>query len=119
MIQQLADQLGFDEENAQRIRLSVEEMLTDRIDNAFEENGVIRMEVLLMAQWMRLRFTDTGRKYSLESEDASISARIILANVDIYSSGEDETGKTEYCLDYQYLNDFNVKDYLMKYRDRA
>ncbi|MBR3397095.1 MAG: AMP-binding protein [Lachnospiraceae bacterium] len=119
MIQQLADQLGFDEENAERIRLSVEEMLTDRIDNAFEENGVIRMEVLLMAQWMRLRFTDTGRKYSLESEDASISARIILANVDIYSSGEDETGKTEYCLDYQYLNDFNVKDYLMKYRDRA
>ena len=119
MIQQLADQLGFDEENAERIRLSVEEMLTDRIDNAFEENGVIRMEVLLMAQWMRLRFTDTGRKYSLESEDASISARIILANVDIYSSGEDESGKTEYCLDYQYLNDFNVKDYLMKYRERA
>lgn len=119
MIQQLSDQLGFDEENAERIRLSVEEMLTDRIDNAFEENGEIRMEVLLMPQWMRLRFTDTGRKYSLESEDASISARIILANVDIYSSGEDENGKTEYCLDYQYINDFNVKDYLMKYRERA
>ena len=99
------------------IRLSVEEMLTDRISNAFEENGEIRMEVLLMPQWMRLRFTDTGRKYLLESEDASISAKIILANVDSYSTGESEAGETEYCLDYLYNDDFNVKDYLMRYKE--
>ena len=117
MIQQLADQLGFDEEKAGMIRLSVEEMLTDRINNAFDENGVIRIEVLLMQQWMRLRFTDTGRKYSLESEDASISAKIILANVDSYASGETKTGETEYDLDYQYSSDFNVKDYLLKYKE--
>ena len=116
MIQQLAEQLHFDEEKAGQIRLSVEEMLTDRIDNAFEENGEIRMEVLLMPQWMRLRFTDTGRKYSLESEDASISARIILANVDSYASGENADGETEYCLDYTYNDDFSVKDYLMRYK---
>ena len=118
MIQQLADQIGFDEEKAENIRLSVEEMLTDRIDNAFEENGVIRLEVLLMPQWLRLRFTDTGRKYSLESEDASISARIILANVDAYSSGENAAGETQYCLDYQYSEDFNVKAYLMRYKEK-
>ena len=93
-------------------------MLTDRINNAFEENGEIRMEVLLMPQWMRLRFTDTGRKYSLEAEDASISARIILANVDAYASGENEKGETQYSLDYQYDDDFNVKDYLMRYKEK-
>ena len=117
MIAQLAGQLGFDDEKVESIRLSVEEMLTDRIDNAFDENGEIRMEVLLMPQWMRLRFTDTGRKYSLESENASISARIILANVDSYASGESASGETEYCLDYQYNDDFNVKDYLMRFKE--
>ena len=117
LVSQLADQLGFDPEKTENIRLSVEEMLTDRIDNAFDENGVIRMEALLMPQWLRLRFTDTGRKYSLESEDASISARIILANVDSYASGENSEGETEYCLDYQYSDDFNVKDYLMRFKE--
>ena len=117
MIQQLADQIGFDNEKAESIRLSVEEMLTDRINNAFEDNGEIRMEVLFMPQWLRLRFTDTGRKYSLESEDASISARIILANVDSYISGENSAGETEYCLDYQYNEGFNVKNYLMRYKE--
>ena len=117
MVQQLANQLRFDEEKENMVRLSVEEMLTDRIDNAFEENGEIRMEVLLMPEWMRLRFTDTGRKYLLESDDASISAKIILANVDSYSTGESDAGETEYCLDYLYNDDFNVKDYLMRYKE--
>ena len=117
MIEQLADELGFDEEKTRMIRLSVEEMLTDRINNAFDENGIIRLEVLLMPEWMRLRFTDTGKRYSLEDENASISARIILANVDSYSSGENDSKETEYCLDYQYSSDFNVKDYLMKYKE--
>ena len=117
MIQQLAEQIGFTSERAESIRLSVEEMPTDRINNAFEENGEIRIEVLLMPQWLRLRFTDTGRKYSLEAEDASLSARIILANVDSYASGETDKGETEYCLDYQYDDSFNVKDYLMPYKE--
>ena len=118
MIQQLSDQIGFETEKSDQIRLSVEEMLTDRIDNAYEDDAAIRIEVLLMPQWLRLRFTDTGRKYSLEDADASISARIILANVDSYSSGETDKGETEYCLDYQYSDDFNVKDYLMRYKER-
>lgn len=117
MIEQLASQLGFDEEKSGKIRLSVEEMLTDRIDNAFEENGIIRMEVLLMPEWLRLRFTDTGRKYSLEAEDASFSAKIILANVDAYSSGENEKGETIYSLDYVYDEGFDVKDYLMRFKE--
>ena len=118
MIEQLADQLGFEKSRSSRIRLSVEEMLTDRIDRAFEENGEIRMEVLLMPYWLRLRFTDTGKEYRLDSEDASISAKIILANVDAYSSGKNKNGETEYRLDYQYSDDFDVKSYLMRYKEK-
>ena len=117
MIQQLSDQIGFDTDKSEAIRLIVEQMLTDRINNAFEENGEIRMEVLLMPEWLRLRFTDTGRKYSLEDEGASLSAMIILDNVDSYSSGENEKKETEYCLDYLYDEDFSVTDYLMQYKE--
>ena len=117
MIEQLASQINFDEEQASRIRLSTEEMLTDRINNAFEQDGQIRMEVILMPEWLRLRFTDTGRKYDLEDESASLSAKIILQNVDSYASGESERNETEYCLDYLYSDDFNVTDYLMQYKE--
>ena len=118
MVEQLAEQLGNDRSRSEKIRLSVEEMLTDRIDHAFEDNGEIRMEVLLMPHWLRLRFTDTGREYRLDSDEASISAKIILANVDAYSSGKNKDGETEYRLDYQYREDFNVKTYLMRYKGK-
>jgi hypothetical protein len=70
-----------------------------------------------MPEWMRLRFTDTGRKYSMEAEDASFSAKIILANVDAYASGENEKGETVYSLDYVYSEDFDIKDYLMRFKE--
>ena len=114
MIEELAGELGFDRTRSQRIRLSVEEMLTDRIDHAYDDSGEIRMEVILMPQWLRLRFTDRGKAYRLDGEDASISAKIILANVDAYSSGTNDNMETQYLLDYQYKDDFDVKAYLMR-----
>ncbi len=114
MVEELAAQLGFDKARSNRIRLSVEEMITDRIDHAYDDSGEIRMEVILMPQWLRLRFTDNGKIYRLDGEDASISAKIILANVDAYTSGTNDVGETQYSLDYQYRDDFDVKAYLMK-----
>ena len=114
MIEELAGELGFDRARSQRIRLSVEEMLTDRINNAYDDSGEIRMEVVLMPQWLRLRFTDKGKAYRLDGEDASISAKIILANVDAYTSGTNREMETQYSLDYQYRDDFDVKAYLMR-----
>ena len=115
MVEELAAQLGFDHARAERIRLSVEEMLTDRIDHAYDDSGEIRMEVVLMPDWLQLRFTDNGKAYRLDSDEATISAKIILANIDAYSSGTTETGESEYSLDYQYSENFNVKAYLLRH----
>ena len=38
-------------------------------------------------------------------------------NVDSYSTQETEKHETEYCLDYQYDDDFNAKEYLMQYKE--
>ena len=67
-----------------------------------------------MPQWLRLRFTDKGKAYRLDEENASISAKIILANVDAYTSGTNKDMETQYSLDYQYRDDFDVKAYLMR-----
>ena len=115
MVEELAGQLGFEHGRAERIRLSVEEMLTDRIDHAFDESGEIRMEVILMPHWFRLRFTDSGKAYRLDSEEATISAKIILSNVDAYWSGTTGDNESEYLLDYQYSEGFDVKAYLMRH----
>ena len=115
MAQELAEQLKFSKEQALRIRLSVEEMLTERIANAYEDNGEIEVDIMLMPHWLRIRFVDTGKSYRLDAPDASISAKIILHNVDGYFSRTDEHGKAEYCLDYEYAEDFDVKAYLMRH----
>ena len=115
LAQELAEQLKFSSRQALRIRLAVEEMLTERINNAYEENGEIEVDIMLMPQWLRIRFVDTGKAYRLDAPDASISAKIILHNVDGYFSRTDEHGKAEYCLDYQYIDDFDVKAYLMRH----
>ncbi len=115
LAQELAEQLKFSRAQALRIRLAIEEMLTERINNAYEEDGEIEVDIMLMPQWLRIRFVDTGKSYCLDDPDASISAKIILHNVDSYFSRTDEHGKAEYCLDYQYSDEFNVKAFLMRH----
>ncbi len=110
----LAEKLGFDKTQIHRINHGVEEMLTERIEKAFSGSADIRLDVELLPQWLRLRFADSGRLYRLEDAENSLSAKIILANVDAYSVMTNARGETEYCLDYQYGDDFDVKEYLMK-----
>lgn len=113
MIEEFSSQIGFAKVQSVRIRLSVEEMITDRINNAYDKNGEMKMEVQLMPQWLRLKFTDNGREYRLDSEEASISAKIIVGNVDAYYSESTEYGEATYILDYNYAEGFDVKRYLM------
>ena len=110
----LAENLGFGLRQRNRIRLSVEEMMTERVTNAYTESGEITLDVILMPHWLRLRFTDKGKLYRLEDTQNSLSAKIILANVDAYMTQMTADGAAEYCLDYQYEDDFDVNSYLVK-----
>ena len=115
MVCSLAERLGFDEKQINRIRHGVEEMLTERVEKAYSESANICLDVELLPQWLRLRFTDSGRLYQLDDEENSLSAKIILANVDAYSANTNPNGETEYCLDYMYGEDFDVKKYLVEH----
>ena len=113
MVQGLAEQIGFRGKKVYQIRMAVEEMLTERIANAYDSNGVITVEVILMPHWLRIHFTDTGKAYRLDDKDASISAKIILANVDAYGTslgGEKLVGTS---LDWQYAREFDINEYLL------
>ena len=112
MIQGLAEQLGFMGRRVQRIRLAVEEMITERIANAYAADGDIGLDALLMPQWLRIRFTDSGKPYRLDRPDSSLSAKIILGNVDAYSFSKTQENRAEYCLDWQYAEYFDVRGYL-------
>ena len=112
MAQGIAEQRGFKRKHVNRIRLAVEEMLTERMANAYDKDGEIAIEVLLMREWLRIRFVDSGRAYRLDDVDASISAKIILANVDAYSSIINESGKSGYNLDWEYSILFDVHKFL-------
>ena len=112
IIQGIAEQIGFRGKQVNRIRLSVEEMLTERISHAYDSNGEITVSVILMPHWMRIRFTDYGKAYRLDDKDASMSAKIILANVDAYGTsltGEKLVGNN---LDWQYAEGFDINEYL-------
>ena len=112
MVQGVAESLSFKRKQVNRIRLAVEEMLTERITNAYDGEGDITMDIILMPQWFRIRFVDSGKIYRLDDRDASISAKIILANVDAYSSFYGEDDRTGYNLDWQYSDKFDINSFL-------
>ena len=119
LVQGLAEQLGFRGKKVFQIRMAVEEMLTERIANAYDANGEITVEVILMPHWLRIRFTDAGKPYQLGAKDASISARIILSNVDAYGTslgGEKVVGTN---LDWQYAKEFDVSEYLLYHKEEG
>ena len=117
LVQGIARELQFSEKRISRIRLAVEEMLTERISNAYDSEGKITVEVILLPQWIRVRFRDTGRPYRLDGENSSLSARIILANADAYSSHVTDRKMAVSCLDWQYAEGFDINRYLLRYRE--
>lgn len=70
-----------------------------------------------MPQWLRIRCNDSGKPYRLDRPKASLSAKIILANVDAYSFGKTQENRAEYCLDWQYAEDFDVRGYLLSHQE--
>ena len=114
LVSELAADIGFSRRRAMGIRLAVEEMLTERIMDAYSAAGNIRLRITLMPEWLRISFSDSGAEYFIDKRrDTSMSAKIILKAVsDFHTDYLD--GKPVYCMDFLYEQDINIQEYLMK-----
>ena len=119
LVSDMASNIGYDRRRAAKIRLAVEEMLIERIMYAYSGAGDIRMRIALMSEWLRVSFSDDGAEYVIDKrKDSSTSARIILGSVDNFHT-ERREGKPEYCMDFLYDGDLDVKSILVRDKETA
>lgn len=119
LVSDLASNIGYERRRAAKIRLAVEEMLIERIMYAYSGAGDIRMRIALMSGWLRISFSDDGAEYIIDKrKDTSTSARIILGSVDNFHT-ERRDGKPEYCMDFLYDGDLDVKGILVRDKETA
>ncbi len=117
MVDHLAAGIGYDRRRAAKIRLAVEEMLTERIMDAYSAAGDIRVRITLMPDWLRVAFSDSGAEYAIDKRrDTSMSARIILGSVDDFHT-EYRGGKPVYCMDFLYDDYLDIKGFLLKSKE--
>lgn len=113
LVADLADSIGYGRQRAVKIRLAVEEMLVERIMYAYSGAGDIHVRIALMPEWLRVSFSDNGAEYVIDKRrDTSASARIILGSVDNFHT-ERRDGRPEYCMDFLYDDDLDVRDFLL------
>ena len=113
LVSELAEDLGFGKRRIMSIRLAVEEMLTERIMDAYSNAGNIRVKITLMPEWLRITFSDDGAEYFIDKRrDTSMSAKIILKSVNNFYT-DYVKGKPEYCMDFLYEKDINIQQFLI------
>lgn len=113
MLEELAKGVGFSEPKAQQICLAAEEMLLERIHNAYTDVGDICIEVIFMPQVMRVRFSDFGVPYDIKKNLATNeSAMIILGIVDHYTRLSLPDSRPAYCLDFLYEEHIDIDRFL-------
>lgn len=114
-LETLVTNLGLSPAKVQRISHATEELLTERISNAFGDKvGEISIEVVLMSRGVRLYFRDSGEPFSLENSDAT-TAKIVMGMVDNFISAEGENGKPCFALDFFYDKDSDIDAYLLEH----
>ena len=117
MAGELAQSVGFTRRRVMSIRLAVEEMLTERIMDAYSAAGNIRVRITLMPEWLRISFSDDGAEYFIDKRrDTSMSAKIILKAVSDFHT-DYPSGKPIYCMDFLYDNEFSIQDFLMQNKE--
>ena len=117
MAGELAQSVGFTRRRVMSIRLAVEEMLTERITDAYSAAGNIRVRITLMPEWLRISFSDDGAEYFIDKRrDTSMSAKIILKAVSDFHTDYPD-GKPIYCMDFLYENKFSIQDFLMQNKE--
>ena len=114
LVSELAADIGFSKRRAMAIRLAVEEMLTERIMDAYSAAGNIRLKITLMPEWLRVSFSDNGVEYFIDKRrDTSMSAKIILKAVSNFHTDYPD-GKPVYCMDFLYEQEINIQEFLMR-----
>lgn len=113
MMRNLAEALHFERRQTLRIRLAVEEMLLERIQNAFSDVGEITVKAVLYRDWFGIHFSDAGEPYAIEkNSNRSYSAMIILNQVDNFKILQGEDGHPIYCLEFKYSDNINISEFL-------
>ena len=113
MIESYALQFGFDVRRARRIRLASEEMLIERIVNAFDDVGDIHLDFECHRDFLRLTFRDSGQPYDFEKQrKISDSAKIMAFAADDLSITKDADGNNNYNLDFLFNSDLDIKNFL-------
>ncbi|MCR4653575.1 MAG: acyl--CoA ligase [Eubacterium sp.] len=116
MVKELAYSMGYGSRRVREIVHAVEEMLMERIINAYEEVGDIRIRIIFCQEWMRVEFSDSGNEYYIEkNKDTSASAKIILKVVDNFATMRSEKRGVYYCMDFLYEDDFSIKDFIISH----
>ena len=114
LVSELAASVGFARRRTLSIRLAVEEMLTERITDAYSAAGNIRVRITLMPEWLRVSFSDDGAEYFIDKRrDTSMSAKIILRAVSDFHTDYPD-GKPVYCMDFLYENEFSIQEFLLR-----
>ncbi len=107
--------LGFSTKKAGRIVHCVEEMLIERVNNAYMESGTLSFEFRLWPDFMRVRFWDESPVMAFSNadrdEDQSLSVKIILGMTDRISFEKNDDGTMVYNFDYLYDTDFEAKEF--------
>ena len=117
LVSELAADVGYSSRRILSIRLAGEEMLTERIMDAYSAAGEIRVRITLMPEWLRVAFSDHGAEYFIDKRrDSSASARIILKAVSDFHTDYPD-GKPVYCMDFLYEKDINIQEFLLKSKE--
>lgn len=113
----IASQIGFEKTKAKKIRLCVEEMLTERIINAYENVGDIDIGVMFMPNFVRILVSDNGIPMDIDNnKKSSLSVKLILEMADSFLLMSDEaSGKDLYCIDFLYESRFDIQEFLAKH----
>ena len=119
LVSDLAESIGFDKHMIVAMGLAVEEMLNERIMDAYTTAGDIRVKITLMAEWLRISFSDDGTEYFIDKrKDTSASAKLILKAVSDYHTDYVD-GKAIYCMDFLYQKEIDIQEFLLKSFDET
>ena len=114
LVSDLAETIGYSRRMVITMSLAVEEMLNERIMDAYTSSGDIRVKITLMTDWLRISFSDNGAEYFIDKRrDTSTCARNILKAVSDFHT-EYRNGKPVYCMDFLYEKELDIQAFLLK-----